>query len=92
VTTQEAWDLELATATFAYNNTPHTSTGFTPFELMLARASTALLVTPSEKDNFGVAQVQDKARYREKLLARVEKISNAARETNQRRTERYTKL
>jgi transposase InsO family protein len=92
VTIQEEWDLELATATFAYNNTPHTSTGFTPFELVLARPPSALFLTPSEEDPFGVAQVQDKARYREKLLARVEKISKAARETNQIRTERYKKL
>jgi transposase InsO family protein len=55
VTIQEEWDLDLATATFAYNNTQHTSTGFTPFELVLARPPSALFLTPSEDDPFGVA-------------------------------------
>ena len=30
---RDDWDEHLATVEFAYNSSPHTSTGFTPFEL-----------------------------------------------------------
>jgi hypothetical protein len=84
------WDQSVGLACHAYNGSVHSSTGFAPFELACTRSpavaawtSQPMLANPS---------LEDKPMFRHKLLARVQRLAVAAKETNALRIERYKKL
>jgi hypothetical protein len=46
ISKQEEWDEYLAATTFSYNNTDHSNTDLTPFELVLSRTHQSFLLIP----------------------------------------------
>jgi hypothetical protein len=58
ISKQEEWDEYSATTTFAYNNTVHSTTGFTPFELVLSRTPSVLSVNANEYANLATSRCQ----------------------------------
>ena len=87
---QDEWDHEVACATYAYNRTVHSTTGFAHFEMVLSRAPTALDIA-SEDAEFGTVP-RFPAEYRHEFLSRVEKMGRACRETMKVRQERYKRM
>jgi Chromo (CHRromatin Organisation MOdifier) domain len=78
----------MATTTFAYNNTVHSTTGYTPFELVLSRTPSVLAVRDIEFADI-LAKSQSKAEYRHEFLRKIERFSRATRETIEERTLRH---
>jgi transposase InsO family protein len=85
---QDDWDELASTATYAYNCTVHSSTGYTPFELTLARNNPTAVLENGAK--YGVSQSGlSKAAYRQKFLATCEELGKAAKEKLESAQERY---
>ena len=68
------WDEKLGPTTFNYNTTRHTSTGFTPFELMFARSPRFAADLPSSLSAFS-----DVPHYHHTMSKFIEHIKVAAR-------------
>jgi hypothetical protein len=85
---QDDWDDLSFTATYAYNSAVHSSTGYTPFELSLARYSpTAVL---AHRSDYGVPREGlPKAIYRQRFLAACEELGKAVKEKLSVAQERY---
>jgi hypothetical protein len=85
---QDNWNELSYTATYAYNTTVQSSTGYTPFELTLARTSPSHVLSPGI--GFGVTPSSiTKAVYREKFLAECERLGHRAAENLKKSQERY---
>ncbi|KAG6614655.1 Enzymatic Polyprotein [Phytophthora cinnamomi] len=86
---QNDWDQWLLCAAYAYNGARHTSTGFSPNELMMGRR----LRAPNELLRVsGVRQVGEFAEYQRRLVANMARATEAARkalEKDQRRREKF---
>ncbi|KAG6612575.1 RNA-dependent DNA polymerase [Phytophthora cinnamomi] len=86
---QNDWDQWLLCAAYAYNGARHTSTGFSPNELMMGRR----LRAPNELLRVsGVRQVGEFAEYQRRLVANLARATEAARkalEKDQRRREKF---
>jgi hypothetical protein len=91
ISKQEEWDEYLATTTFAYNNAVHSTTGFTPFELVLSRNPSILSVKANEYANLSTKPLSN-AECRHEFLRRIDRFLRAARETMQERTARHKKV
>jgi transposase InsO family protein len=83
---QSDWDDLAAVATYSYNNKPHASTGFTPFELVTAIPQQSLLpqvlISPERS-------TRTKAQLRNDFLAKVSVSCELARENLATRQQRY---
>ena len=83
---QRDWDELAAIATYAYNVKPHSSTGYTPFELVTSVPQSSLLAqlesTPKNRETT-------KAEFRNEFLKRVSGCCKLARETLAVQQERY---
>jgi Integrase core domain/Chromo (CHRromatin Organisation MOdifier) domain len=85
---QDNWDELSYTATYAYNTTVQSSTGYTPFELTLSRTSPSHVL--STGIGFGVTpSSHTKALYRQKFLAECERLGHRVSETLTKSQERY---
>jgi phosphoketolase len=83
---QRDWDELAAIATYAYNIKPHSSTGYTPFELVTSVPPDSLLAQmESTPDQSRVT----KAGYRNEFLAKVSSCCKLSRETLATQQERY---
>ena len=86
---QRDWDKAASSATFAYNTTVNTSTGFSPFELVLGNPPRSISTPRYE---FLTPHPQDKAQYREEFLRRVEAATIQAREKIAQAQARYKEV
>jgi hypothetical protein len=80
----------VAAITLAYNETPHSSTGFRPFELVVPEADKRL---PLRRE-VGLSKLGDcgnKSEYRTALLRRVQEIAWMTTETLRESQLRYKK-
>jgi hypothetical protein len=66
----------------------HSTTGYTPFELVLSRTPSVLAVGGVEFADT-LAKSQSKAEYRHEFLRKIERLSRATRETIEERTSRH---
>eukprot|EP00644_Phytophthora_capsici_P001694 jgi/Phyca11/107793/e_gw1.14.352.1 len=86
---QDDWDAWLPCAAYAYNGARHSSTGYSPNELMMGRR----LRSPNELLRVnGVTQVGKFAEYHQRLVRNLAKVNEAARialAKDQRRREAY---
>jgi hypothetical protein len=83
---QKDWDELVAIAKYAYNIKPHSSTGYTPFELVTSVPQDSFLAQmESTPDQSSVT----KAEYRNEFLAKVSSFCKLARETLATQQERY---
>jgi hypothetical protein len=89
--TQNAWYLELATATCAYNRTPNQATGFAPFELVLSRAPVPL-EAEMDYEFIDVASAPSPVEFRIAFLQRVSKLAEKIRESLIKTQARYKRL
>ena len=87
--TQADWDLEIAIATKAYNDTVHSSTNFAPNELVLSRPSPPMALE-LDGDDYGNV-VRGPAEYHHEFLSGVENYGKLCRETLERAQRRYKK-
>jgi hypothetical protein len=88
--TERDWDLHLGTACLSYNSSVHSSTGFAPIELSCTRepAPSVWCRPIGEPPRTGTRKI----RYRHELLERAARLCMSARETNERRLERYKRM
>lgn len=91
---QTDWDDWIPYAMFTYNTTPHTATGYTPFELMyghLAELPTALTYPPKltyTYDNY-VAELREKLRATHQIAkANLQEKKIKAKETFDKKTKK----
>jgi hypothetical protein len=77
---QSDWDDRIVAITLAYNETPHTSTGFRPFELVVAESDKKLPLR-RELEKRKMSYPTDDSRYRTALHPRVHEISILVKET-----------
>jgi hypothetical protein len=85
----EDWDLMLAHASLAYNQTTHSSTGLAPAEIIVP-ASRHRPLLPDVSDAFDLpTQFTSPLAYREAVVRLAERSGKAARETNAKRSHRY---
>lgn len=89
---EEQTDKWLPYAMFAYNTTPHTATGFTPFELVYghqATLSTALISPPKSTytyDNY-VTELKERLRATQRIAkANLQEEKNKAKEAYNKKT------
>jgi transposase InsO family protein len=85
------WDDLVGVAATAYNNSVHSSTGFTPFELALSRIPHGTLAHTRDNNSW-IRDKESKKTYRHHLLARAAKLAEAAREKNLLQLERYKRI
>jgi Integrase core domain len=92
VLTNKTRDLDKAIglACHAYSTTVNSSTGYAPCELSCTRTP-SVAAWKSQPSISGCSAIE-RPRFRHKLLARVSKLVNAARETNLLRIERYKRV
>jgi Integrase zinc binding domain len=82
------WDLMLAHASLAYNQTVHSSTGMAPAELIVPAARHRPLLS-NLLDSFDLpTHFTSPLAYRQAVLHLAEKNGRAARDTNQKQAER----
>jgi hypothetical protein len=85
----EDWDLMLAHASLAYNQTVHSMTGLAPSEIIVPAARHRPL-TSSATDALDLpTQFTTPLAYRQAVLRLAERNGKAARETNAARAQRY---
>jgi transposase InsO family protein len=84
------WDQAIGLACHAYNTTVHSSTGYSPCELSCTHTPSVAAWT-SQPSISGCTKV-DKPKFRHKLLSRVSKLMEAAREINSLRMQRYKRV
>jgi hypothetical protein len=80
--TQNSWELELATAIYAYNRTPNEATGYAPFELVLSRAPAALEIA-ADWDFVDIASTPSPTEFRNAFLRHVSKSLTKSRISHQ---------
>jgi hypothetical protein len=85
---QDDWDEIAGVATYAYNTTIQSTTGFAPFELNLSRVPSPLILQPDIAFG-GDPPLFSKAVFRQNFLRRVEKLGKAVGETVPIRQQRY---
>jgi hypothetical protein len=73
---QDDWDEIAGVATYAYNATIQSTTGFAPFELVLSRVPSPGILQPDIAFG-GDPPLSSKAVFRQKFLRRVEKLGKA---------------
>jgi hypothetical protein len=85
----EDWDLMLANASLAYNQTTNSTTGLAPAEI-IAPASRHRLLFLAVKDAFDLPrQFTSPLAYRQALVRLAERNGKAARQTTEKRAQRY---
>jgi transposase InsO family protein len=87
---QDDWDELSSLATYAYNTTVHSSTGFTPYELTFSRPNPSPAIA-SEQRYGALDPTMTKASYRQKFLVECERLSSSVRERLKKAQERYKK-
>jgi hypothetical protein len=85
---QDDWDEIAGVATYAYNATIQSTTGFAPFELVLSRVPSPGILQPDIAFG-GDPPLSSKAVFRQNFLRRVEKLGKAVGETVHIRQQRY---
>jgi hypothetical protein len=87
---QDNWDEMSYTATYAYNTTVKSSTGYTSFELTLARTSHSHILSPDVGFEV-IPNATTKAAFRQTFLADCERLGHRAAETLKQSQQRYKK-
>jgi hypothetical protein len=77
---QSDWDDRIVAITLAYNETPHTSTGLRPFELVVPESDKKLPLR-RELEKRKMSYPTDDSRYRTALHRRVHEIAILVKET-----------
>jgi hypothetical protein len=77
---QDDWDEIASVATYAYNTTVQSTTGFASFELILSRVRSPGILQPDIAFG-GDSPLSSKAVFRQNFLRRVEKLGKAVGET-----------
>jgi transposase InsO family protein len=85
---QDNWDQLAGVCTLAYNTTPHSSTGYAPFELVVPAAAKGRVLLRQDDDPFPMPALS-KADYRSTLLQYVDAVGQAARERLEQSQVRY---
>jgi hypothetical protein len=85
---QDDLDEIAGVATYAYNTTIHSITGFAPFELLLSRVPSPDILQPDIACG-GDSPLSSKAVFRQNFLRRVEKLGKVVGETVPIRQQRY---
>jgi hypothetical protein len=88
---QDNWDELSYTATYAYNMTVHSSTGYAPFELTISRSTSSHIVKDDLEYGIQSSDIT-KSLYRQKLSAECERMGQAVKEKLNQAQERYKKI
>jgi hypothetical protein len=84
------WDQAIRIACHVYNGSFHSSPGFAPFEPAYTRDP--FVAAWMSQPSFAIPDSEGKPLFRHRLLVRVQRLTEAARETNALRLKMYKSL